>query len=144
MKKLVILALLLCFAAPCLAEMLSIAHQPAELRDRAMVAGSAVIRQLPLYTPLEIVQRGAEYHQVKTVDGLVGYIHKSLTTTNRSAVVTAPICNVRSGPGTEFSVAFKASRGDRFPISNRQADWIQVKTVAGISGWIRQDLVWGE
>lgn len=144
MKKLLFLGLFLLLASPCLAEMISVIHQPAELRDQAMVAGSTVIRQLPRYTPLEIISTRADYFQVKDVAGTTGYIHKSLVGETPTVIVTGNLCNVRSGPGAEFPIVFKSHKGETYKILVQDQDWVQIKTEAGEIGWIWQDLVWGD
>ena len=144
MKKFLFLCLFLLLATPCLAEIISVVHQPAELRDRAMVASSIVIRQLPRYTPLEVLGSRSDYLQVKDADGNIGFIHRSLTKNTPSVTVTASSCNVRSGPGTEFPIAFKASKGDSFKIVSQEMEWVQISNPAGETAWIWQNLVWGE
>lgn len=144
MKNFLLIALLLLLASPCLAEMISVTHQPAELRDRAMVSGSTIIRELPRYTPLEILNTSADYFQVKDVAGTTGYIHKSLTGKTPAVVVTGAICNLRSGPGTEFPVVFKAYKGASYKVIGQKQEWIQITTEDKKTGWIWQDLVWGE
>ena len=144
MKKTLFTALFLLLATSCLAEMISISHLPAELRDQAMVSGSKVIKKLNLYTPLEVLKGGAAYLKVKTADGKIGYIHKSMTDSTRTVAVTAKVCNVRSGPGTEFPIAFRAEKGDSFQVLAKEQEWIQIKTADNKTGWIWQNLVWGE
>lgn len=144
MKKFFTLALFLFLATPCLAEMVSVTHQPAELRDRAMVARSNILRQLPRYTPLEVIESGRAYLKVKTADGVSGYIHKSLTENMSAVIVTGSICNVRSGPGTEFPIAFKAHKGANFKVNQQAQGWVQISSSEGKTGWIWKDLVWGE
>ncbi len=144
MKKLLFLGLFLLLASPCLAGMISVTHQPAELRDRAMVAGSTVVRQLPLYTPLEVISTGAAYYQVKDAAGTTGYIHKSLTGETPAVVVTGNGCNVRSDAGTEFPIVFKGYKGETYKVLDQKQEWVQIKTEAGKIGWIWQNLVWGE
>ncbi|WP_303721640.1 SH3 domain-containing protein [Malonomonas rubra] len=144
MKKILLTGLFLLLATSCLAEMISVSHLPAEVRDKAMVSGSNVIKQLDLYAPLEVLENGAAYLKVKTADGIVGYIHKSLTTATHTVTVTADLCNVRSGPGKEFPVAFKAKKGNSFQLLAQEQKWVQVKAADDKTGWIWQDLVWGE
>jgi uncharacterized protein YgiM (DUF1202 family) len=144
MKRFLFIGLFLLLASPCLAEMISVTHQPAELRDRAMVSGSTIIRELPRYTPLEILNTSADYFQVKDADGTTGYIHKSLTGETPAIVVTGGICNLRSAPGTEFPVVFKAYKGDSYKVISQEQDWLQITTEDKKTAWIREDLVWGD
>lgn len=144
MKKIFITTLLLLIAGSCLAKMISVTHLPAELRDRPMVSGSKIIQELDRSAPLEVLDTSADYYKVKTISGTTGYIHKSLTGKIKGVIVTASVCNVRSGPGTEFPIAFKAKKGDNFEVLSQEQDWVEIKTAAGKTGWIWQDLVWGE
>ncbi len=143
MKKIFLLGLFLLLAGSCLAEMVSVKHLPAELRSRAMVAGSTIIKELPRYAPLQVLESGAAYLKVQDASGTTGYIHKSLVGSAPSVIVTAGAGNVRSGAGTEFDILFKANRGESFKVIGKQKDWVQIKTTAGKSGWIWQNLVWG-
>jgi len=144
MKKIFLIGLFLLFATSCLAEMISVSHLPAEVRDKAMVAGSKVLANLELYAPMEVLEAGSAYHKVKTADGKVGYIHKSLTGKTPTVVVTASVSNVRSGPGTEFPIVFKAEKGNAFKILGQEQDWVQIQSADKKTGWIWQNLVWGE
>jgi len=143
MRVAFLLCLFLLLATSCLAEMLSVVYQPAELRDRPLVAGSKTLRQLPLYTPLELLDKSGEYFKVKDVDGITGYIHKSLTQKHSSLIVTADLCNVRSGPGTEFPSLFKTKKGESFLVLGKQGEWIEIAGKSNQSGWIWQNLTWG-
>ncbi len=144
MKKLFITTLLLLLAGSCLAEMLSVTHLPAELRDRPMVSGSKIIQKLDRYAPLEVLESSSDYYKVKSSEGKIGYIHRSLTGKIEGVIVTASICNARSGPGTEFPIVFKAKKGDNFKVVSHQQDWVEIKALQGETGWIRQDLLSGE
>lgn len=143
MKKFLFLCLFLLLTSNCLAEMISVIHQPAELRNRAMVSGSSILRQLPRYTPLEVLGSQSDYLQVKDADGRTGFIHRSLTGTAPSVTVTATTCNVRSGPGTEFQIAFKTAKGASFKVIAQELEWLQIRNATGQTGWIWQNLVWG-
>ncbi|MFZ5899628.1 MAG: SH3 domain-containing protein [Bacillota bacterium] len=57
------------------------------------------------------------------------------------AVVTGPAVNLRSGPGTNFSIAGKASQGDRLTVLAKQGDWLKVKTNTGLTAWVAGWLV---
>lgn len=144
MKRFLLLALFALSAMPAsAAEMLSVIHQPAELRAEPLVARSQVLQALPRYTPLEVVEQSGDYYKVKNFDGMVGYIHRALVGPANSLVITANRCNVRKGPGTDQQIVFKAERGDRFKALSREGDWIEVADDQGRSGWIWAALTWG-
>lgn len=58
-----------------------------------------------------------------------------------TAVVTADILNVRSGPGTSYGLASQAGLGDRLPVLDRSGDWYQVALSSGQKGWVASWLV---
>ena len=142
MKRFLFLSLLLLMAAPVAAEMVSVIHLPAELRDQPLVARTKVITELSRYTPLEVLGSESDYFKVKDYRGQVGFIHRSLVGNKDSLVVTASSCNVRSGPGTDHPVIFTATRGQSFRALSKQGEWIEI-TDNGTIGWIWQKLTWG-
>ena len=142
MKRLLFLSLLLLIAAPVAAEMVSVIHQPAELRDQPLVARTKVLSDLSRYTPLEVLDNKSDYYKVKDYRGQIGFIHRSLVGKIGSLVVTAGICNIRSGPGTNHPIAFKAIRGNSFRALSKQGEWIEIAG-NGKTGWVWQNLTWG-
>jgi N-acetylmuramoyl-L-alanine amidase len=44
--------------------------------------------------------------------------------------------NVRQGPGPDFPIVEKASKGDSFSILKKEGDWLQIKTDTGEEGWV--------
>lgn len=143
MKKLSAFCLFLLLATPCVAEMISVVHQPAELKDQPKAARAKVLSQLPRYAPLQVLEAGPEYIKVQDFSGKTGYIHKSVTGDIASLAIKADVCNVRSGPGTEFGIVFKATRGSSFIVLNKQQEWIEISNAAGQTGWVWQNLTWG-
>lgn len=143
MKRFLFLSLFLLIAAPVTAEMLSVIHQPAELRAQPQVARSTVLAKLTRYTPLEILDVSAEYYQVRDQSGQVGYIHRSLVGKTASLVITATNCNVRSGPDTNHPVVYQAARGDNFRVLSQQGEWLEIVNEQGKTGWVWQKLTWG-
>lgn len=57
------------------------------------------------------------------------------------AVINGTNVNIRSGPGTNYSVVSTASRGDRFLLADRSADWYKVFLNGGGTGWVVSWLV---
>ncbi len=47
-------------------------------------------------------------------------------TSCQEALVTHPIVNVRSGPGTKYEIVARVKEGDRFPILNVDNLWVQI------------------
>ncbi len=53
------------------------------------------------------------------------------------AVVVKPdTLNVRSGPGTTYSVVFGARSGERLTVLEQSGSWIRIRSEAGQEGWV--------
>lgn len=52
------------------------------------------------------------------------------------ATINVEILNIRKGPGLSFDVVKKATRGEKYPILERQNDWLMVKLPGGSTGWL--------
>lgn len=52
-----------------------------------------------------------------------------------AVLVNVDTLNVRSGPGTNYSVLFGVSRGERLAVLESSGKWIRVRTAAGKEGW---------
>jgi len=44
----------------------------------------------------------------------------------QEAIVTGPVVNVRSGPGTKYEIVARVKKGDRFPILKVKDLWVQI------------------
>ena len=105
-----------------------------------------VLWQVEQYTPLQILDKDktGDWYYVKDYEGTIGWINKDLLA-KMDTVITKPRdekCNVRSGPGTNFDVVFKAVKGVPFKVIGRKGDWIHIQHVDGDTGWIHKMLVW--
>ena len=50
--------------------------------------------------------------------------------------ITASTLNVRLGPGTNYSVAAQLRRGQTVTLLSESGDWLQIRTEAGVTGWV--------
>lgn len=57
-------------------------------------------------------------------------------------IINTGSLNIRSGPGSEFTILGIASGGDEFPLLARNASftWVQIRTSVGV-GWVNQKYV---
>jgi len=93
--------------------------------------------------PVKVLKRKGNW--VKTVDYEqdIGWIHRSLLSKVRTVIVSADKVNIRTEPGIQYGIAFKAVRGVAFHLVGRKGRWLKIKH-NDYNGWIREDLVWGE
>ena len=59
-----------------------------------------------------------------------------------SVITIKENCNIRSGPGTKYSIVFKTERGVAFKVIKEKGSWISVQHADGDKGWIYKPLVW--
>jgi cell wall-associated NlpC family hydrolase len=58
-----------------------------------------------------------------------------------TTTISADIANLRNGPGTEFDRLDKLQNGTKIEVVSRHADWVEIRTEGGQSGWLAIDLV---
>ncbi|MGD8368127.1 MAG: SH3 domain-containing protein [Desulfobacterales bacterium] len=55
--------------------------------------------------------------------------------------VTAPLANIRGGPGTDYEVLWQVERYFPFEVIDRSGSWIFFQDFEGDRGWIHDSLV---
>lgn len=58
-----------------------------------------------------------------------------------TAVVSTNVLNVRSGPGTGYSIITQVGSGQRLPVLEKSGDWYMVNLATGQKGWLAGWLV---
>lgn len=103
----------------------------------------ARVGQITLGQQLPLLQQEGDWAEIQLADGssgwvLVDYV-KIITAASaypQSVVITGNSVNLRSGPGTTFSIIGGLSKETVLPVVSQQGDWYQVKLPDGDSGWI--------
>jgi len=99
--------------------------------------------------PLKILNQKGSWLQVEDFENDSGWIHKSLTSNSGYMIVKVnkgqnKKINIRSGPGTNYSVIGKAYYGVVFKTLDQQKGWAKVKHEdKNIVGWVKRSLLWG-
>jgi len=101
-----------------------------------------VIWKIEKYHPLEIVKKAGKWYRFRDFEGDEGWIFKKLLDKIDTVITFKKKCNVRSGPGTKFKIAFTVAKGIPFKVLQRKGDWIQINHADGDRGWIFKSLVW--
>jgi SH3-like domain-containing protein len=126
----------------------------ASAKRLAVGAGEANVRSGPgtdheimwsvgKYYPLDILKESGSWYKVRDFEDDEGWIHSSLLRNIPAVTVTAPLANVREGPGTNSRVLFQAEKGVSFKRLEKKGDWFKVEHPDGEVGWIHKSLVWG-
>lgn len=122
-------------------ERLAIQSNVANVRSGPNIE-EAVLWKVEKYYPVIILEKKGDWCRFRDFEGDQGWIHASLLGTIKSVVVTADHCNVRTGPGTQYDIAFTVNKGIPFKVLQTKGKWLQVQHADGDSGWIHKSLVW--
>jgi SH3-like domain-containing protein len=144
MRFFVALVLVLFIGGIANAEILSVSVHTAKIRSKPSLTHSYVILDAPRFYPLSV--RGEEngYFKVRDFEGRRGWIKKSLVANTKGVVVDVKRANVRSGPGANYPIVFKAYRGVAFKVIGSKGEWLEVVHENGQKGWIFKSLTWGQ
>ncbi len=137
------LALTLLFTSQSFGQFMCVNERTANLRSSPSLTGSLVVLQAPRHYPLQVQEENGDFLRVRDYQGRDGWVAKSVVAPANGVVVNAGTVNVRSGPGKNHAVIFKARKGVTFRVHQDQMGWIYVEHESGKKGWIFKDLVWG-
>jgi SH3-like domain-containing protein len=101
-----------------------------------------IIWQVYKYYPLRVIKKTGSWYRFFDFEGDKGWIYRSLVRKIPSVITIQEKCNIRSGPGTKYSVLFTTEKGVAFKVINRKGSWIHVRHSDGDKGWIFKSLVW--
>jgi SH3-like domain-containing protein len=122
-------------------ERLAIQSNVANIRSGPSLE-EAVLWKVEKYYPVIILEKKDDWRRFSDFEGDQGWIHASLLGPIKSVIVKADNCNVRTGPGTKFDIAFTVDKGIPFKVLQTKGKWLEVQHADGDSGWIHKTLVW--
>lgn len=98
--------------------------------------------------PLKIIKKKGNWIKVRDFEKDSGWIHKSLLNYSPHVIVKVnrnnnSKINIRKGPATSRQIVGKAQYGVVFKTIKRKSGWINVEHESGLSGWIKENLLWG-
>ena len=83
-----------------------------------------------------LISQSNGWYKVKLYNGTTGWVSSSyISKTDTYGESTASL-NVRSGPGTNYSIKTTLKRGEIVTITKSSNSWYQIKTNANITGWV--------
>jgi SH3-like domain-containing protein len=94
------------------------------------------------YHPVIIIEKKGDWFHFRDFEGDEGWIHRSLLDKTETVIVKVRRCNVRTGPGTEYDIAFTVDKGIPFKVLQKKGRWYEVQHADGDRGWIFNTLVW--
>jgi SH3-like domain-containing protein len=92
--------------------------------------------------PVEILQEFETWRRIRDRDGTEGWVHQSMLTGRRSAVVEGEMRNLRRRPETDAPVVARVEPGVIAAILECRDAWCRLET-AGFRGWVQRGEIWG-
>ena len=148
LKPLILLAMIVAAGAVCLwsntacaAERMAVKANIANVRS-GPGTGYPQLWQIEKYHPILILEKKGDWYKFQDFEGDQGWIHRSLLDKTETVIVKVDHCNVRTGPGTQFDIAFQVGRGIPFRVLQKKGRWYEVQHADGDRGWIFNALLW--
>ncbi|MGD9105878.1 MAG: SH3 domain-containing protein [Desulfobacterales bacterium] len=138
---LIIMILLLLFSSTALAERLAVSVSVANVRS-GPGEHTDILWEVEKYYPLNVFKKFGQWYHFRDFEGDEGWIYKPLVSNIPTIITKKEKCNIRSGPGTSFSIAFTVEKGVPFKVIKREGSWIYIEHADGDKGWIFNSLVW--
>lgn len=94
--------------------------------------------------PAEVVAEFENWRQVRVPDGTVGWVHKSMLSGKRMAVVTGAEVRVRQKPDSRSLVAAFIGEGVIVALDECDDAWCRIAVKShNIDGWLPREVLWG-
>lgn len=92
--------------------------------------------------PLMVTAEFGHWRRVEDRDGQGGWIHYSLLSGVRTAMITADLAELRASPRLDAGVVAKAENGAIVRLEDCGIDWCRV-SAEGERGWLPKTEIWG-
>jgi len=92
--------------------------------------------------PVEIVAQFDIWRQIRDVDGTVGWVHQSLLSGRRTALVTGGVRTIRLEPSDSADGVALAEPGVTVELKSCEGDWCHVAS-RGYEGFLQRAELWG-
>lgn len=92
--------------------------------------------------PIEIVADYGHWRKIRDVDGSEGWVHKSLLSGDRWAMITGGVRTLLRTPAPNTEPVLRAEAGVLGKLLACKGDWCRLE-IAGVKGWLRRGDVWG-
>ena len=106
--------------------------------DRYPIVWQFVRRSLPV----EITAEYEHWRRIRDSDGSEGWVHKSLLSGRRYALVTGAVRNFYGEPSRDSEVVMQAEPGVQGRVLSCKGPWCRME-VSGHRGWIQRAQLWG-
>lgn len=96
------------------------------------------------HLPIEIIAEFDTWRQIRDVDGSISWVHTSLLSGKRFALVINGYQDLKNKPEINSKVVAKVEAGSIVAIKKIQGTWVHVETKIGkMKGWLENNQIWG-
>ena len=92
--------------------------------------------------PLLVVAHFDQWRWVRDHEGTKGWMHKSLLSTHRTALIMDGVQTIRDGPAPGAAAVLRAEAGVIADLLGCEGGWCRI-ALAGEKGWVPETAVWG-
>lgn len=92
--------------------------------------------------PVEITAEFESWRRVRDYEGTEGWVHRSLLSTRRTALIVAREGALRRKPDESSGVLLRAAPDVQVAVLSCDGSWCHVE-VQDVEGWVRQKTLWG-
>lgn len=92
--------------------------------------------------PLEVIDEHGAWRQVRDFEGVTGWMHVSLLSSRRTAIILGATRKLYSDPNPASAVRITAEPGVIGDVIACDGIWCQL-TIDGTEGWIERRYIWG-
>lgn len=92
--------------------------------------------------PLRVVAEFGQWRRVEDKDGAGGWVHYSLLSGVRTALVTEEMVDLRTRPDPQADVVARAEMGAIVRLGECSRDWCRISG-GGQRGWVPKAAIWG-
>ena len=92
--------------------------------------------------PVEITAEFDIWRRIRDSEGTVGWIHQSLLSSHRTAIVSEPIVSFKRKPTADSPIVFKAEKGVILDVIKCNQTWCQLKYNKD-KAWVQKHSIWG-
>lgn len=141
--KYCLLLIFLCcvFVGSAFAERVSVSVPIANIRS-GPGKNYEILWNIEKYHPLQIVEKKGVWYKFRDFEDDMAWIHNSLVNKKASVITKKTKCNVRSGPGSKYTIVFTVEKAVPFKVLSKKGNWVEIQHSDGDKGWIHKSLVW--
>ncbi|MBP9752718.1 MAG: hypothetical protein KBD31_02785 [Proteobacteria bacterium] len=98
------------------------------------------------FLPIEIIAEFDTWRQIKDIDGCVSWIHMSLLSGKRHAIIVHDIQNLKAKPSDDSATVARLEPSCIVALKKIQGIWVFVESRSEkgkYSGWLKNNQIWG-